>query len=175
MTPFDYLRKFKEVSEETETLVNKKAYLGYGELLKCFENGISGLYGKVYSLDPQTLLGWVRQYKNDNSAVKAQSAPLSSHATVTSREYPQGNNEWYNVCNNSFTAFLGGAAPETIHPDIYDWLVLEGKIDFGSLKKIPGYPEITEIEISKGKQGFVAKYFRECSNKGWNKIYQMQN
>jgi hypothetical protein len=82
---FNVLRDFKEVSEETEKLVlaiisRKHRDLTIKELTTIFETGISGQYGKVYTLDPQTLLSWVEKYIADKNSSKSYlESPLLSY------------------------------------------------------------------------------------------------
>ena len=61
---FELIRRHKDVSPETEALVLKQIRnkCSTTELITIFENGISGKYGKLYSADTQTLVGWVDRF-----------------------------------------------------------------------------------------------------------------
>ena len=87
-TSFEFLRQHKPVSAETESLVMKRlGNISQSELFTAFENGISGQYGKIYTLDVQTLLGWVQQYRQKSKSLTSfDTATLSNpDLTVTCR------------------------------------------------------------------------------------------
>lgn len=174
MTPFDYLREFKNITSETEALVRKKTgYIKDSELMQIFENGITGKYGKVYTLDPQTLIGWVNQF--NNSKTKADnylnSGLLNPETKVTDINYPQTSDDWKKETNKAFAAYLNGVT--NFHHDIYNHLVCDSKITIGYLKKYTPaeYPHCDNVKIKAAMKQAVIDYFGRCRNNGWNQIY----
>lgn len=175
---FELLRNHKQVSSETERLVLKKVSgrIKTPELLQCFENGISGQYGKVYALDPQTLISWVEAFLRAKNASGSylESPMLPKGVKVTSLAYPQKSEDWNKEVNKAYTAFLNGVPYTDIHPDIYGHLILDGRIPMGSLKKYTpeNYPECAEHEIEHAQQRVIADYFNKCKANGWAEIYR---
>src|SRR5438046_3995335 len=133
---FEVLRNFKEVSEETEKLVlaiisRKHRDLTIKELAQIFENGIAGEYGKIYTLDPQTLLAWVEKYtKNKNSN---KSYLETSLLPVTTPGYE--SIDWFKEANKCYHAFLNGVSEQYFHHCVYDRMMLDDKIKINAYRK----------------------------------------
>jgi hypothetical protein len=108
---FDYLRSFKQVSEETEDLVIRKIRTRYPELtmkqvIECFENGVCGDYGDYYSLDPRTLLSWISKFTNNNSqSDRYLNQPLVNPSLqITDIGYPTSPEQWMRETNTPYIA-----------------------------------------------------------------------
>ena len=176
-TAFEFLREHKDVKPEVENLVMKKirGRVTNHELLTIFEDGISGKYGKVYSLDAATLIGWVNQYQGaKNKANSFVDGNLLNPATpVNSINYPLTAKEWFMETNKAFTSYLSGVHESNWHPHIYHHLVMDGRITFGAMKKYTpeNYPLCSESEINKSMQLCIRDYFAECKSKGYTYIY----
>jgi hypothetical protein len=173
-TSFEFLRQHKPVSAETESLVMKRlGNISQSELFTAFENGISGQYGKIYTLDVQTLLGWVQQYRQKSKSLTSfDTATLSNpDLTVTCRGYPATSKDWASETNKAYIAYLSGM--DNWHPHVYHHLVLEGKITLGALKKYTPdtYPICPEHKINEALVKATKDYFQTCKDKGWNQIF----
>ena len=181
-TAFEFLREHKDVKPEVENLVIKKirGRVSNHELLTIFEDGISGKYGKVYSLDAQTLIDWVNkaQAAKNRSGAVLDSNLLDPSTPVSSINYPSSPKEWYLETNKAFTAYLSGVSESNFHPHIYNRLMCDipAKIELGAMKKYKpeGYPnnwESRKQDIDKAMQLAVRDYFAECKSKGYTYIY----
>ena len=174
-TAFEFLREHKDVKPEVEVLVMKKIgrRVTNQELLTIFEDGISGKYGKVYSLDAQTLIDWVNkaQAAKNKSAAVLDGSLLDPSTPVTSINYPLTPTEWCRETNKAFTAYLSGLG--SWHPHIYHHLVMDGKLPIKSMQKYTPkeYPLCPQSDIDKAMQLAVRDYFAECKSKGWTYIY----
>lgn len=179
---FDFLREHKDVSHETETLVMKKTggKLNPNELLQAFENGISGKYGKVYSADPQTLIGWVDQFLNEkNSAKNYLDSPLLP-------TYISGNEsiDWMKETNKCYNAFLRGVSEDKFHHCIYDRMMLDGKIKLNAYTKYYRIPETTQFEnsqqwcemmekVNQAKRKIIKDTFLSFRARGFQNVYSI--
>lgn len=172
---FTFLRQHKEVKPEVETLVLKKTrgQVNTESLLEVFENGIAGKYGKIYSLDAATLLGWVDSYQEQKSNSKnyLETGLLYHGEKVTGINYPSTLEGWHKEVNKCFIAYVSGVSESEFHPDCYDRLMLDGKIEFGAVKK---YTDGTDEGYKKAKQKAVKDFFGVCRSKGWNQIYYIR-
>ena len=174
-TAFEFLREHKDVKPEVENLVMKKirGRVTSHELLTIFEDGISGKYGKVYSLDAQTLIDWVNkaQAAKNRSGAVLDSNLLDPSTPVSSINYPLTAVEWFRQTNKAFTAYLSGLSGW--HPHIYHHLVMDGKLPIKSMQKYSPkeYPLCPQSDIDKAMQLSVRDYFAECKNKGFTYIY----
>jgi hypothetical protein len=168
---FDFLRTHKKVSEETESLVMKKTGdLRSNELLTIFEKGISGEYGKIYSLDPATLLGWVKEYRSKNKSGTTSDALLNVHE----KYFEITANEWRREINRCYTAFLNGVSEYNFNPGTYDKLMLDGHIELNAcMKYIERQPtgDYDPGSVTTGKQKYLRDYFLTCKSKGLSFIY----
>ncbi len=177
---FDLLRKHKEVSRETEDLVRKQVRnkITADELFTAFENGISGKYGKLYSADPQTLIGWVDRYCKEKMNDKNYLA--SPLADVTMNE--NDNWDWNKEVNKCYHAFVSGVSHEYFHHAIYDTMLLDGKIEMDEYKKYYKLPvdadpkntvlwddHIRKIRIAKRK--VIRDKFDKYKSYGYHDIY----
>lgn len=165
---FDFLRQHKEVKPETETLVMKKikGKMSNSDLLQCFENGITGQYGKVYSLDPQTLIDWVDKFQRGKT---------SNKHYLDSGLLPVGTPSWEVVdwdkeANKCLTAFFNGVAEDNFHPAVYDRMMIDGKIQINDCMKYlkDGY---SESDVTKAKQKVLRDVFGKYKAKGWSQVY----
>lgn len=172
---FELLRQHKEVKEETEKLVMKKVRgrITQDELLTVFENGISGQYGKLYSADPQTLLSWVNQYQNKkNSSENYLNAPLLD---VNVPDYERI--EWDKETNKCYRAFLNGVSEEYFHHGVYMRMVLDDKIEIGSLYKYQKYTNQvgwTE-DLRMAARKVLRDIFSEYKSKGYEIVYYISD
>jgi len=180
---FGFLREHKEVKQEVEDFVLKRVRnrISNDELIQAFENGISGIYGKVYSLDAQTLIGWVNNYQSgkEKSAGYLDSGLLDPNTPVSSINYPLTTKEWFRETNKAYTAYLNGNS--NFHPHIYDHLVMDGKIDLKCMMKYTpegyppaNYPDCSEEEhqkINKAMVKSVCDYFNQLKSMGYSYVY----
>jgi hypothetical protein len=177
---FEFLRKHKQVTYETESLVMKKVSgrINHHDLFTAFENGISGSYGKVYSLDPQTLIGWVDSFlKSKNSDKNYYSAGLIPVNTPITEPI-----EWDKEANKCYTAYLNGISEDNFHPGVYDRCMLDGNIKINSYMKYYIGPDGVSPDdkikwsevisyVTKAKQLVLRDYFASCKQKGFSFIY----
>lgn len=175
---FDFLRTFKDVSEETEKLVMKTIKYKYPDLTidnlrDIFEKGISGEYGKVYKLDPDILLGWVKEnYKRVKTGDNYLATPLlNPDEPVTGVNYPSKVEDWMKEANKAYMYFLNGVAETYIHPHIYDRMMLDGKIAINSY--LHYYKEDAEVfnNVKKAKQLVLRDIFFNYKRNGYNTVY----
>lgn len=168
---FELLRTFKDCSEDTERLVvsiirKKFSWLTSKELYSVFQSGIAGDYGKVYSLDPETLLSWVKKFQKEKDETKnyldSPLIPISTH---------HGENiNWLKEANKCYKAFLNGVSEEYFHPAVYDRMMLDDKIKMNSyLKKLLGQGEPEDIRIAKQK--ILKDVFTEYKSRGLTFVY----
>lgn len=176
---FELLRGFKEVSEETEKLVSaimRRKYpdLTIRELTQVFENGIAGDYGKIYQLDPQTLLAWIEKYWKNKTAPKnyLETGLLNPSASLYHRDYPQKAEQWHKEINKCYRAFLNGVKEENFHPHCYDRMMLDDKIKLNSYREF--YKGLEQEEIDKAKQKIIKNLFTEYQQKGYTFVYFIQ-
>jgi hypothetical protein len=182
---FEYLRQFKPVGPETETLVLKKTRgtVSSAELMTIFENGMAGQYGKVYQLDPPTLMGWVDKYLTgkEKSANYLSSPLMDPTEPVTSIKYPRNQDEWKRETNKAYHAYLNGVSHDAIHPHLYHHLVCDNRIQHNDMsRRMPkGYadkwdPEQGETdEMKRAYRASITHYFAKCKSYGWSQIYQL--
>jgi hypothetical protein len=166
---FEFLRQYKQVSPETEELVLKRAKnISTVDLVKIFENGISGQYGKVYSCDPQTLLGWIEaSHKSRNaSGAYLDKGLLPATVKITDREYLSSVDDWCKEANKCLTSFLNGVSESYFHPHVYDRMMLDGKISLNACMKY-----VTGDNVDEAKQRVLRDVFLTYKSKGWNQVY----
>lgn len=170
---FELLRSFKEVSPETERLVlaivrRQHSMLTINELIKIFENGITGQYGKVYTLDPQTILSWIEKYEaSKNDSKNYRDTPL----------YPVNRNGeevsmdgWRKEANKCYTAFLNGVSHEYFHAHVYDRMLLDDKIKPNSYKK--HCKDQSDIwEVNKAQRMILRDIFLDYKDRGYAEVY----
>jgi len=168
---FDFLRKHKKCSPETEELVMKRLgrSLNQSELINVFENGVSGLYGKLYEADVQTLLGWVDDFRKGQQtpANYLQSGLLDPNVQSSDQRFFQGITLWHKEVNKCFASFKSGGHHNFFHPFCYDRLVLDGKLKSGELKMHWD----DEGGITKAKQIKLSEFFNE--NRRFENIYHV--
>jgi hypothetical protein len=173
---FDYLRTFKQVSEETEDLVIRKIRTRYPELtmkqvIECFENGVCGDYGDYYSLDPRTLLSWISKFTNNNSqSDRYLNQPLINPSLqITDIGYPTSPEQWMRETNKAYVSYLNNGDVTLFHPDIYDRLSLDQRIDRDACT-----PYISKnYHVPYAKQTAVGDYFKACKVNGVSLIYTL--
>jgi len=171
MTAFDYLRQFKDVDPETERLVKKKTYgISETQLLTIFEKGISGDYGKVYKCDPQTILGWVADWRKgqDKSGNYLQTWLLDP----TGKYFDLKNEDWFREANKCLTAFLSGTGEACFNPGVYDRMMLDGKIQLNACMKYLG-KGYQDSEVISAKQKVLRDVFLTYKSNGWSKVYNV--
>ena len=170
---FEYLRKFKQVSDETEILVKKTIRRKYpditpNELFKVFEFGLVGEYGKMYNADPQTLMSWIDEF------MKTKPKPmkylfdelLHPSVKITDRGFFTSPEDWHKETNRAYFKFLKGTDPKHFHPAIYDRMMMDDIID-----KDAFIPFLKDQDFTKAKQTAIAKFFESCKSKGLTLIY----
>jgi hypothetical protein len=172
---FEYLRQFKQVNEATEELVLKTLKRKYPnitleELTNIFERGISGDFGKVYAIDPQTLLGWVddSQSKVQNGSTYFESPLLDSSIKITDGRYPDTKG-WLQEANKCYLAYCRGVSVYDFHPHVYDRLVMDNKVPTSYFEK--HMPKTNSIRESK--QISLGEFFEWCKSNGVNQIYNV--
>ena len=165
---FEFLRKHKKVSPETEALVMKRVAgrVSSSDLISVFEKGISGDFGKVYSADPETILGWVKQWESEKN--KSRNYLSTGLLPVDTPVWEVV--EWDKEANKCFTAHISGISEAYFHPGVYDRMMIDGKINLNDcMKYLPkGYKE---SDVMAAKQKVLRDVFSEYKQKGWNKIY----
>lgn len=171
---FEFIRQFKQVSEATEELVLKTLKKRYpnitiDELTNIFEQGLTGEFGKVYSIDPQTLIGWVDDSQNKkNTGSYLDGGLLDSSIKITDARYPDTKG-WLREANKCFFAYCRGVKVHDFHPHVYDRLVMDNKIPTSYFEK--HMPKTNSIRESK--QISLGEYFDWCRNNGVNQIYNV--
>lgn len=188
MSAFDYLRQFFDVDEATETLVKKRTTgrIKESELITIFEKAAAGDYGKVYKAEAQTLLGWVNKFVNEKSSAKnyLESGLLDPGTKPSSINYPRTTDDWCKEANKCFTAFLNGVGCEYFHPQVYDRMLLDNKIELNAYKKyckedIDKYDFSKDDEmndyinnhVNPAKQKVLRDIFAGYKQKGWSSVY----
>jgi len=169
---FEYFRRFKKVSDETEELVMKvikKRYpeISMNDLVSIFESGLSGDFGKVYSADPETIIDWVRTFTNRRGQQRSyyETPLLTADISIYDQRYPDKQDEWNKEVNKGFTAYLNGVSTKEMHPHLYDRLMVDGKIEFNA------YLKYYKDKVDEAKQMILNDYFLEQKRKGFTYIY----
>lgn len=187
---FELVRQFKEVSTDVEKLVMKVVSSKYSvtssDLVKAFEKGVSGEYGKFIMADPQTLINWVGKFVNEKSSAKnyLESGLLDPSTKPSSLGYPRTTDDWCKEANKCFTAFLNGVGCEYFHPHVYDRMLLDNKIELNAYKKyckedIDKYffskdDEMNDYinnHVNPAKQKILRDIFAGYKSKGWSSVY----
>jgi len=170
---FELLRSFKEVSEDTEKLVlaivsRKHKDLTIKELSKIFESGIAGEYGKIYTLDPQTILSWIDKYeKNKNSAKDYLDSPLLP-VWWPGKE----THDWLKEANKCYKAFLNGVSSEYFHHCVYDRMMLDDKIKLNAYRKYYSVDvDYESEEIKAAKRKILKDVFQKMKDQGLTYVY----
>jgi len=175
---FEYIRKFKTVSDETEILVKKVIKKKFpditpNDLVTIFENGLSGEYGKMYSADPQTLIGWIEDFMKTRGKKGSYLSDglLDPNIKITDREYPNSTVDWQKEVNKAYIKNLVGTNPSNFHPDLYDRLMMDNFIHRDAFVFFLERGGDEMAQIVKAKQITLSKFFEVCKSKGWNQIY----
>jgi hypothetical protein len=175
---FEYLRLFKEVKPVTEDLVlktlkRKYPNMTFDELTNAFELGLTGEFGKVYSADPQCLIGWVDEYMNKNKSKRSyyEDALLDNTIGITDRRYPTRTEEWLKEVNKCYTAYLKGVSTTEMHPHVYDTLVMDRKVERDYFEKYLPNKEYHPADIRKAKHQSMKDFFEWAKSLGNDKIY----
>lgn len=167
---FEFLRQHKNVSTETEELVLERVNgrVSTVEMVKIFKDGISGQYGKVYSCDPQTLLGWIEasQKAKNSSGAYLDKGLLPPSVSLVDKEYLSSVDDWCKEANKCFTSFLNGVSESYFHPHVYDRMMLDGKIQLNTCMKYVKGDNVTEA-----KQKVLRDVFLTYKSNGWNRVY----
>lgn len=171
ISAFDYLRQFKEVDPETERLVKKKTYgIPESQLLDIFERGISGDFGKVYKCDPQTILGWVADWRKGQD--RKENYLSTGLLDPSKKHFDLKNEDWMREANKCFTAFLSGTSEQAFHPGVYDRMMLDGKIQLNACMKYLG-KGYQDSEVISAKQKVLRDVFLTYKSNGWSKVYNV--
>jgi hypothetical protein len=182
---FDYLRKHKDVSPDTEALIVKmisKKYPGIStnELITIFEIGVTGQYGKFLHADAQHIFSWIKQYRESQSkgAGYLTTSLLPADIKPTSGSYPTKMEDWCREINKCYHAFLQGVSCDNFMYEIYDRMVLDGKMNIGDLKRFTqkDYPhyesdDLMWKDVNQAKQKAVARFFKVLKEYGKNEVY----
>jgi len=172
---FEYLREFKTVEPATEELVSRKLNKRYSQeiLLSIFEKGISGEYGKVVNIEPQTIFSWVKQYEAaKNNGVNYLETPLlDPYVRIDSNSYPTKDEEWRREADKCFNAFLNGVSAQNFHSHIYDRMMLDGKIQLNAYKQHFKNTGNEELDLMTAKQRLLHVVFSDYKNKGYTTAY----
>lgn len=175
---FDLLRKFKEVDPETERLVLKKAHnrVTMDELISIFEKGVAGEYGKMYTADPQTLLGWIDKYcaKKNTAQNYLNTGLIPLNIKMSHHDYPLTDDDWRKEINKCYQAYLKGISHDYFHYLCYDQMMIDGKIVMNECKKHLKESTEDEIEIIKAKQKVISEKFRNAQLQNHTYIYFIQ-
>lgn len=169
---FEMIRQHKKVSEETEALVMKKVRgrITNTELMQVFEDGLSGKYGKVYSMDPETLIGWVNKHEVEKNSAKNYLDSALLPISTLGRE----NIDWWKEANKCYRAFLNGVSEQYFHPCVYDRMMLDDKgIKLNDYSKyVPTGTVIDEnFDPTIYKQKVLKDVFRKFKDEGKTWIY----
>lgn len=166
---FALLRKYKQCDPDTENLVMKKFKnrVSQDDLITIFEKGVSGEYGRFIQADPQTLIGWISKFlgaKNNSENYLS--------AGLLSVDHPAWDNiEWNKEVNKCYTAFLNGVHESNFHPAIYDWMLLDGRIELNAYLKHFKETGDEPMDIRKAKQTVIRNLFLTYKSNGWNTVY----
>ena len=176
---FELVRRHKEVTPETETLVLKqvKNKVSQTELINIFENGISGVYGKVYQADPQTLIGWVDKYTRSKHSDKNYLDTSLCDVNMNQAE----SWDWDKEANKCFLAYMSGVNENLFHPCVYDRMMIDGKIEISAYEKYykipdglifdsPLWPDAL-AKVKAAKQKILRDVFAQHKRMGWQTIY----
>lgn len=174
---FEYLRTFKQVSPETETLVMRTVKYRFpdtsiSELQTIFERGVMGDYGKFIVADPQTILGWVKEYKNKNvTSNYLESGLLNPDEDIKSQNYHPDVDGWMKESNKAYLAFLGGTKETYFHPHVYDRMMCDKKIEFNAYMKY--YQDNGNLwqDVKAAKQKILRDTFLTYKSNGYNTVY----
>ncbi len=177
---FELIRRHKDVPSETEALVLKqiKNKVSTTELMTIFENGVSGQYGKLYSADVQTLVGWVNQFLRGKMSDKNYLESALADVNMSANEIW----DWNKEVNKCYHAFLKGVSHENFHHAVYDTMMLDGKINLDEYTKyyrVPAEADPNNIlqwnefmrEVNKAKRMIIRDKFIKYKSYGYNDIY----
>lgn len=172
---FEILRRYYPCDQSTEEFILKRINnsVSQNDLVQIVENGISGQFGKVYKADPQTVLGWVDEWrKSSKNGLRNDSGLLDPFTPITSPNYPTGIYSWYREVNKCYSAHLKGLSEAHFHPDIYDRLVMDGKLkirDMNEHKKSDN-----DFDVIKAKQITAKMFFIEMQKRNVQTIYYVE-
>ena len=175
---FEFLRQFKPVTDATEELVTKTIKRKFPEitleqLIEVFENGIVGEYGKIFTIDPETLMRWVYEYMaKTNQLHNYLNKPLlDNKIKLTDPRFPSSPREWQKETNRCFQAYIKGVNVYEFHPYVYDKLVLDNRLPVAYFERYISAPE--PLQIRKGKQQSIGDYFEHMKTSGATEIYTL--
>jgi hypothetical protein len=170
-TAFEFLRSQKNVEPATEDFVLRrlKGKCTGADMLTAFENGIGGQYGKVYSLDAATLIGWVEKHQQSKNSSRGY-----METGLLNPEDPRfdlTNDDWIKEANKCFTSFLNGVSESHFHPFVYDRMMLDQKIDINAYLKHFREGDDERREVVKAKQLVLRDVFLTYKSNGWTQVY----
>lgn len=174
---FVFLRNHKNVEPTVEELVCKKSRgrINEQDMLTCFENGIGGQYGKIYSLDAATLLSWIDKFidSRNKSANYLDAGLLDHNIKITDYlKYPGNTEDWIKEANKCYTAFLNGVKESNFHPHVYDRMMLDGKIKMNAyMEKIELCIQDEQSRIKDAKQKVLAEIFKRYRQMDFKYVY----
>ena len=175
---FEYLRQFKEVKPVTEELVLKTLKRKFPDitiedLTNAFELGLTGEFGKVYSADPQCLIGWVEEYMSKRKTKRSyyEEGLLDNTIGITDRRYPTRTDDWIKEVNKCYNAYLRGISVFEFHPHVYDTLVMHNKIGRDNFEVYLPDKEYRPADIRKAKHLSIKDFFEYAKTNGADKIY----
>jgi hypothetical protein len=172
---FEILRRYYPCDQQTEEFILKRinGSVNQNDLVQIVENGISGQFGKVYKADPQTVLGWVDEWrKSSKNGLRNDLSLLNPFTRITDPNYPTGIYSWYNEVNKCYWAHLKGVTENNFHPDIYDRLVMDGKLKIRDMNEHK--VSDSELDVMKAKQITAKMYFIEMQKRNVQNIYYVQ-
>lgn len=174
---FEFLRQHKDVPDHVEQFVMKriKGRVTNSELINVFENGISGQYGKIYTLDAQTLLAWVEKFESQKNSKENYLESALLDPNTPSRE----SWDWARETNKCYHSFLKGVSCENFHPCVYDNLLLEGKIELEAYQQYYKFNPELDYEkqmpfINRAKQRVVGDVFGNLKRYGYTDIFTIR-
>lgn len=170
---FDLVRKFKELSPDTERLVLKKVRnrATQDDIFNAFEKGVSGDYGKFIAADPQTLITWVNKFLSEKSDSKSylESGLIPVNIKYADRRYPLDADDWKKEVNKCYHAFLNGVSSEHFHPLCYTQMQFDDKIALNEYRKETQSDEIEQIH--RAQQRVMAEKFAQYKKLGYENVY----
>lgn len=174
---FDLVRKFKEITPDTERLVLKKVRnkATQDDIFNAFEKGVSGDYGKFIAADPQTLISWVNKFlsEKDSSKNYLTAGLIPVDIKYTDRRYPLDADEWKKEVNKCYHAFLNGVSCEHFHPLCYTQMQMDDKIQLNEYKKFAD--TFDEQQIRLAQQKIMAEKFDQYKKMSYDNVYLISN
>lgn len=175
---FDYLRQFKDVKSSVEDLVlktlkRKYANITIEDLTNAFDLGLTGEFGKIYSVDSECIIKWVDEYMSKRTDKRSyyDQPLLDKNTKISDRKYPQKADEWIKEVNKSYTAYLKGYSVYNMHPDLYFGLSFNDRIHYSYYYKYLPDAEYRPEDIARAKQTAIAEFFEASKQNGQDKIF----